>query len=198
MSEPGRPDTHSAWFGNEESTDLFDFENPLALWGTADGRLPHELDTRGHIAGDLAMLNFQVPAGYSRGLGNKLGAAWYVRDRMMFVRAMEEMSIADYAKYIARFVQKQAMNMAKQAGVALNIFSADNEDRLPENAGWREAAGPYLKNDSILARVTYLGNGERLTEVQDLQGVVGFIDTPYGRANISYDSSVRWVPKVTP
>jgi len=37
-----------------------------------------------------------------------------------------------------------------------------------------------------------------MSEVQDLQGVVGFIDTPYGRANISYDSSVRWVPKVTP
>ncbi len=198
IPEPGRPDTHSAWFGNEESTDLFNYEDPRALWGTADGRLPHELDTRGHIAGDLATLNLQVPAGYSRGLGNKLGAAWYVRDRMMFVRAVEEMPLADYRNYIARFVQNRAMNMAKQAGIALNIFSADNDDRLPENVGWREAAGPYLKNNNILERVTYLGNGERLTEVQDLRGVVGFIDTPYGRANISYDSSVRWVPKVTP
>lgn len=198
VPEPGRPDTFSAWFGNEEATDLFEFDDPSAIWGTPDGRLPHELDSRGFIAGDISTLQFGVPAGYSRGFGSKLGAAWYVRDRMMFVRAVEEMSVADYAKYIASYVRRQAMNLAKQAGVAINIFSADNDDRLPENAGWREATGPYLKNNSILGRVTYLGNGERLTEVQDLQSVMGFIDTPYGRANISYDSSVRWVPKVTP
>jgi hypothetical protein len=108
------------------------------------------------------------------------------------------MSLAEYTKYIARFAQNRAMAMAKQAGVALNIYCADNDDRLPENVGWREAAGPYLKNNSILRRVTYLGDGQRMSELQDLQGVMGFIDTPYGRANISYDSSVRWVPKETP
>ncbi|ARU43633.1 hypothetical protein CCB81_05465 [Armatimonadetes bacterium Uphvl-Ar2] len=198
LPEADRPESHTAWFANPEGKEFLDFASPTFIWGTADGRLPHELDSRAVIAGDLVQFRYGVPAGYASGAGRNLGAAWYVRDRMMFVRAVEEMSIADYAKYIARFVQNRAMNMAKQAGVALNIFSADNEDRLPENAGWREAAGPYLKNDSILGRVTYLGNGERLTEVQDLQGVVGFIDTPYGRANISYDSSVRWVPKVTP
>lgn len=198
LPEPDRPETYAAWFANPEGEEYLDFASPTFIWGLPDGRLPHELDSRAVIAGDLVQFRSGVPAGYAAGVGRNLGAAWYVRDRMMFVRAVEEMPLADYAKYIARFVQNRVMNMAKQAGIALNIFSADNDDRLPENVGWREAAGPYLKNNTILERVTYLGNGERLTEVQDLQGVMGFIDTPYGRANISYDSSVRWVPKVTP
>lgn len=198
LPEPDRPETYAAWFANPEGEEFLDFASPTFIWGLPDGRLPHELDSRAVIAGDLVQFRQGVPAGYAAGAGRNLGAAWYVRDRMMFVRAVEEMPLAEYRNYIARFVQNRAMNMAKQAGIALNIFSADNDDRLPENVGWREAAGPYLKNNTILERVTYLGNGERLTEVQDLRGVMGFIDTPYGRANISYDSSVRWVPKVTP
>lgn len=197
-AERDRPDSQAAWFANSDAEELLDFESPTLVYGLPDGRLPHELDSRGLIAGDLKPMRFGTPAGYVPGVGRSLGAAWYVRDRMMFVRAVEEMSLADYAKYIARFAQKRAMMDAKQAGVGLLIFSADHEDRLPENAGWRDAVRPYVKNESILSRLTYLGNGERLTDVQDLQSVMGFIDTPYGRANISYDSSVRWVPKVTP
>lgn len=198
MSEPDRPDAHSAWFANPDGKDFLDFDSPTLVWGLPDGRLPHELDSRALIAGDLLQVRYLVPAGYSPGASGKLGAAWYIRDRMMFLRSVEEMTLAEYAKYIARFAQNRAMAMAKQAGVAFNIFSADHEDRLPVNAGWREAIGPYLKNNSILGRVTYLGDGQRMSELQDLQGVMGFIDTPYGRANISYDSSVRWVPKETP
>lgn len=198
LPEADRPESHTAWFANPEGKEFLDFASPTVVWGLPDGRLPHELDSRALIAGDLMQVRYLVPAGYSPGVSGKLGAAWYVRDRMMFVRAVEEMSLAEYTKYIARFAQNRAMAMAKQAGVALNIYCADNDDRLPENVGWREAAGPYLKNNSILRRVTYLGDGQRMSELQDLQGVMGFIDTPYGRANISYDSSVRWVPKETP
>jgi hypothetical protein len=197
-AEADRPDAHSAWFANPEGKEFLDFASPTVVWGLPDGRLPHELDSRALIAGDLMQVRYLVPAGYSPGVSGKLGAAWYVRDRMMFVRAVEEMSLADYAKYIARFAQNRAMNMAKLAGVALNTAAFENDGRLPENAGWRDSVKRLIPDRALLSRVTYLGNGERLTDVQDLQGVMGFIDTPYGRANISYDSSVRWVPKETP
>jgi hypothetical protein len=198
LPEADRPESYTAWFANPDGKEFLDFASPTVVWGLPDGRLPHELDSRAVLAGDLDKFKYGVPAGYSPGVGRNLGAAWYVRDRMMFVRAVEEMSIADYAKYIARFAQNRAMFMAKMVGVSLNVAASENDGRLPENAGWRDSIKRLVPDRALLSRVTYLGNGERLTDVPDLQGVMGFIDTPYGRANISYDSSVRWVPKVTP
>ncbi|MFN3963090.1 MAG: hypothetical protein ACK4NQ_08955 [Fimbriimonadaceae bacterium] len=198
LPEPDRPESHTAWFANPEGKDFLDFASPTVVWGLPDGRLPHELDSRAVLAGDLDKFLYGVPAGYASGLGRNLGAAWYVRDRMMFVRQVEEMSIADYAKYIARFAQNRAMFMAKMVGVALNTAAFENDGRLPENAGWRDSVKRLIPDSALLSRVTYLGDGQRMSELQDLRGVMGFIDTPYGRANISYDSSVRWVPKETP
>lgn len=197
-AEADRPDAHSAWFANPEGKEFLDFASPTVVWGLPDGRLPHELDSRALIAGDLMQVRYLVPAGYSPGVSGKLGAAWYVRDRMMFVRAVEEMSLAEYTKYIARFAQNRAMAMAKMVGVSLNIATSENDGRLPENAGWRDSVKRLIPDRALLSRVTYLGDGQRMSELQDLQGVMGFIDTPYGRANISFDSSVRWVPKETP
>lgn len=198
LPEPDRPESHTAWFANPEGKEFLDFASPTVVWGLPDGRLPHELDSRAVLAGDLDRFKYGVPAGYSSGVGRNLGTAWYVRDRMMFVRAVEEMSLADYAKYIARFAQNRAMFMAKMVGVALNTAAFENDGRLPENAGWRDSVKRLIPDRALLSRVTYLGDGQRMSELLDLQGVMGFIDTPYGRANISYDSSVRWVPKPTP
>jgi hypothetical protein len=117
---------------------------------------------------------------------------------MMFVRAVEDMSIADYTKYIAMLAQDRAMAMAQEAVLAFSAYRARNEERLPENAGWRDAMRIYMRNDELFGRVTYLGNGERMTEFREYQQVMGFIDTPYGRANFSYGNGVSWVPKVTP
>lgn len=198
LPEPDRPESHTAWFANPEGKDFLDLSSPNWVWGLPDGRLPHELDSRAVIAGDLTPMPYFVPAGYSPGVGSKLGAAWYVRDHMMFVRAVEDMSIADYTKYIAMLAQDRAMAMAQEAVLAFSAYRARNEERLPENAGWRDAMRIYMRNDELFGRVTYLGNGERMTEFREYQQVMGFIDTPYGRANFSYGNGVSWVPKVTP
>ncbi len=198
LPEPDRPESHTAWFANPEGKDFLDLSSPNWVWGLPDGRLPHELDSRAAIAGDLTPMPHFVPAGYSPGVGRKLGAAWYVRDRILFVRAVEEMSIADYTKYIAMLAQDRAMAMAQEAVMAFNAYRARNEERLPENAGWRDAMRIYMRNDELFGRVTYLGNGERMTEFREYQQVMGFIDTPYGRANFNYGNGVSWVPKVTP
>lgn len=198
LPEADRPDSHVAWFANPKGKDFLNLSSPTWVWGLPDGRLPHELDSRAVIAGDLTPLPYFVPAGYAPGVGGKLGAAWYVRDHMMFVRAVEEMSMADYTKYIAMLAQDRAMAMAQDAVLAFNSYRAQNEERLPENAGWRASMRPYIRDGELFGRVTYLGNGERMTEFREYQQVLGFIDTPYGRANFNYGNGVTWVPKVTP
>ena len=89
--------------------------------------------------------------------------------------------------------------MAKWAGVALNIYTADFDDKFPDSVGWRDALRPYLKDETVLRRFVYLGNGQRSTEIGDpSEEVMGYVDTPYGRATVAWDSRARWVPKETP
>ena len=165
----------------------------------ADGRLPHLLDSKGYIASDLEDGSSVRPAGFALNRHGEPGAAWFIRDGHLFVRQIEKMALAEYEAYVVRLVQIQAMDMAKWAGVALNIYTADFDDKFPDNVGWRDALRPYLKDENVLRRFVYLGNGQRSTEIEDpSEGVMGYLDTPYGRANVTWDRKVSWVPKPAP
>lgn len=205
--QPGRPGSYTAWLGNgmpassgedspEEDISLAD---PNLSEIRADGRLPHLLDSKGYIASDLEDGSSMRPAGFALNREGRPGVAWFIRDGHLFVRQIETMALEEYEAYVVRLVQIQAMDMAKWAGVALNIYTADFDDKFPDSVGWRDALRPYLKDENVLRRFVYLGNGQRSTEIEDpSEGVMGYVETPYGRATVAWDSRARWVPKPAP
>jgi hypothetical protein len=205
--QAGRPGTFTAWLGHgrQVSPEEDNLKAELSLADPnlsemrADGRLPHELDSRGYIASELVDEGAPSPAGIALNRHAEPGVAWFIRDGLLFVRQVETMTLEEYEAYVVRLVQIEAMNIAKWAGVALNIYTADHDDKFPDNVGWRDALRPYLQDENALRRMEYLGNGQRSTEIEDpSDGVMGYVDTPYGRATVAWDSRVRWVPTAAP
>lgn len=87
------------------------------------------------------------------------------------------------------------MSDAKQIALAMMMFTADNDDLLPD-ADFQESIRTYLKDDSILSRnITFLLGGVAITEIESpAETVMAFIDGPGGRAVAYADGHVKWIP----
>ncbi|HCM74269.1 MAG TPA: hypothetical protein PLS15_02960 [Fimbriimonadaceae bacterium] len=193
------PGLQTAWLRSNGRESPISLHGPGIMQATSESRMPHELDSQARISGDIRDNGWYVPAGILNAATSKGGVVWFLRDHQLFLRDVVPMSLAEYEQYVRRLVQERAMRQAKQMAIGLFIYSADHDDQMPENAGWRDAVTPYLKDKSTLDGIVYLGNGERINEIQDITtGNMGFLDTPYGRANMRWDGSIRWVPKETP
>ncbi|HAY13040.1 MAG TPA: hypothetical protein PLB31_06335 [Fimbriimonadaceae bacterium] len=182
--------------GDEESGQILNLTNDDLPLGSEDGRLPHELNSLGYVARDLAELPDMGSAGVVVKVDSNLEAAWFIRNGILFLRTIETMPLSEYEAYVREIVKIKAISMAKQTGVACNIYAADYDDHFPLNAGWKDALDPYMKNSTIMRRVTYLGDGQNYNDFDDpSEGVMGYVDTPYGRATFAWDSTTRWVPR---
>jgi len=121
------------------------------------------------------------------------GDLYYIQSLRLFRRKIEPVDDELYKAKIASEFQARAMHIAGVAGTVLSIYAADH-DAFPEG-DWRAKLEPYMRNGSALNGFTYAGNPghptslERITEVP-----LGWVETPYGRAIVYADSSVRWKP----
>lgn len=188
--------SQSIWVRGFTSVDAEDLSSSTVFLRGPSGQLPHELDTKSKVASDLKGRDYIMSAGMSSELTNARHYIWYVRDHQLMVRTIVEMPLADYEAYVRNIVQSRAMELAKMAAVVFNVYSIDKQDKLPTSSEWRDVLAPYLKDKSMLDRVTYLGNGEKTTEIENISNtLMGYVDTPYGRATFAWDSSTRWVPR---
>jgi hypothetical protein len=188
--------SQSIWVRGFTSLDAEDLSSSTVFLRGPSGQLPHELDTKSKVASDLKGRDYIMSAGMSSELTNARHYIWYVRDHQLMVRTIVEMPLADYEAYVRNVVQSRAMELAKMAAVVFNVYSIDKEDKLPTSSEWRDVLAPYLKDKSMLDRVTYLGNGEKTTEIENISNtLMGYVDTPYGRATFAWDSTTRWVPR---
>lgn len=188
--------SQSIWVRGFTSVDAEDLSSSTMFLRGPSGQLPHELDTKSKVASDLKGRDYIMSAGMSSELTNARHHIWYVRDHQLMVRTIVEMPLADYEAYVRNLVQSRAMELAKMAAVVFNVYSIDKEDKLPTSSEWRDVLAPYLKDKSLLDRVTYLGNGEKTTEIENISNtLMGYVDTPYGRATFAWDSTTRWVPR---
>lgn len=61
-----------------------------------------------------------------------------------------------------------AISNAKQLNTSLQIYMANNDDRMPGPEGLREKLRPYMKNDALFNTLVYTYNGpEKATDVAD-------------------------------
>jgi len=120
----------------------------------------------------------------------------YVANGALFIRQIERMSLSEYRTAEETSVKKRAMNQAKMVGTAAHIYSADYDDYFPMAHNFKDALMPYTKNESIFEGFIYVFTGGSITAVENVSTTaMGYVETPFGRAVVYVDSSVRWEPK---
>lgn len=188
--------SQSIWVRGFTSVDAGDLSSSAVFHLGPEGQLPHELNTRSKLASEVIGRDYIMSAGISSELNNARHYAWYVRDHQLLVRTIVEVPLTEYEAFVRDVVQKRAMELARTTVFAFHGHASMNDEKLPSSAEWRDVLAPHLKDRSLLDRVTYLGNGQKLSEITDFRdGLMGYVDTPYGRATFAWGGTTRWVPR---
>lgn len=98
---------------------------------------------------------------------------------------------------VAAAKRAEILSKAKQAGLALLMFSADNDDQLPPNDDQLlSKLNPYVKNEALLAGFVYTWQGGgSIIDIKDPANTpIGHYDGPGGRAQVYADGHVKWIP----
>ncbi|MBX3095626.1 MAG: hypothetical protein KF812_02070 [Fimbriimonadaceae bacterium] len=118
-----------------------------------------------------------------------------LQSRRLLERKIEEVDLDQYKIAVVEDVKRKAMGQAKQLGTAAHIYAADYDDHFPMSGDWQSMLDPYSRNRSIFDNAVITTNGENISEIDRIcEFVMGWVQTPYGRAVIRGDSSVRWIP----
>ncbi len=123
-------------------------------------------------------------------------AVFYVSQQAAFVRKILKAPRSEYEKAHAIAQRQAVMNNAKQAALALLMYSGDSDDVFPSSKGdWRSQLMPYLKDSNILNEFTYTFAGGPASDIeQPAHTEFGFISGPGGRAVAYADGHVVWIP----
>ncbi len=122
-----------------------------------------------------------------------LSCVTFLQNRMLWVRRLVKVDLEAYAIARRIAIKSDAMNKAKQVGLALIIYGADYDDLLPDS-NFEEVVMPYIKNREMLGGFTFTLSGGDLSKVEP-DTEIGYVETPEGRASVRADGSVIWKPK---
>ncbi len=123
-------------------------------------------------------------------------AVWFVDTFGLYLCDLLPIDSEQLEALLKEAVKADAISRAKQVGTGMMIYGADYDDYLPRSGDWENAVLPYLRSRDLTNGFVYLGNGENLSNLKDpANQVLGYIDTPYGRAIVRMDSSVKWEDK---
>ena len=111
----------------------------------------------------------------------------------LFVRRTIEISVQQYKEMMLAAKRAAAMSKAKQVALGLIMYSADNDDAIPGDLDLRKDVSPYVRNDSVFDGFVYTFQGGKLSDLKDpANTVLGYTDTPDGRAVAYADGHVVW------
>ncbi|MDW8291125.1 MAG: hypothetical protein RMM06_10400 [Armatimonadota bacterium] len=125
-------------------------------------------------------------------------AVWYVSQGAAWIAPLRKLSRQQYEALYREKLQETAVSYAKQIGLALMMYVQDFDETFPPNTGdlqWLLL--PYLKDSRFFnlpgTNFFYLMNMETLGSIQTpSETMVGYIQTPYGRAVIWAVGHVTW------
>ncbi|MCA0360384.1 MAG: hypothetical protein LCH41_04955 [Armatimonadetes bacterium] len=123
-------------------------------------------------------------------------AVWFVDSFGLYLCDLMPVDSEQLEALMKEAVKADAISRAKQVGTGMMIYGADYDDYLPRSGDWQSAVLPYLRDSDVMEGFIYMGNGENLSNIKDPGNeVLGYIETPYGRAIVRMDSSVKWEDK---
>lgn len=126
-----------------------------------------------------------------------LSAASYITQDSLFMRPIIEVPKSKFDEAVVMDKRRVQMARAKNAGLALLMFSQDNDDILPaDRKGINELLGPYLAPGFSLDDFVYTFQGGPINDLKNPSATqLGYIDAGDGLAVIYADGHVQWKPK---
>ncbi len=118
----------------------------------------------------------------------------YLSQGLLVYRPVVEMSLDVITSARRAASSTVALSNAKQVGIALQLYAADNDDQLPTAAAFRNSVMPYLKSASLVESFVYTFAGGSLASIRDPSRTeMGYIKTDGARAVVYADGSARLV-----
>jgi hypothetical protein len=124
----------------------------------------------------------------------------YVHHGVAMVRPLIHIPKEIFLEALAKAKRIEALNNAKQVGLALIMFASDNDDKLPgADANWSDSVNPYLRDASLLNGFVFSLSGTDLSKVdKPSETEMGYVPGPGGRAVVYADGHAKWVPTGKP
>ncbi|GBC94928.1 hypothetical protein HRbin16_00713 [bacterium HR16] len=125
-------------------------------------------------------------------------AVWYISQGAAWVAPLQKLNREQYEAMHREALRETVLSNAKQIGLALLMYVQDYDETFPPNTGDVQAIlMPYVKNQEIFnlpgTNFFYLMNMEALGSIdKPAETMMGYIQTPYGRAVIWVDGHVTW------
>jgi len=125
-------------------------------------------------------------------------AVWYVSHGAAWVVNLRKLNREQYEAIHREALRETVVSNAKQIGLALLMYVQDYDETFPPNTGDIQAIlMPYLRNQEIFnlpgTNFFYLMNANPLPSIErPAETMVGYFQTPYGRAIIWADGHVTW------
>jgi hypothetical protein len=119
----------------------------------------------------------------------------YTTAGVAIVRPLVKLSRAELEVALAAAERATLMSNARQVGLALHMYAADNNDIFPgKGSDVRSLAEQYTKNGSLFDGFVYtFAGGSVLSIERPTETVLGYIEGPGGRAEVYADGHVKWV-----
>lgn len=119
----------------------------------------------------------------------------YHSNGVLFVRPIWTVSSEEFAKIRLALSRTEAMSQAKQVALAMHMYAADYDGRLPDAAAWQAATQPYVEDPLMLEGFVYTYDGPSdLSKVEKpAETVLGYIQCEGGRAVAYVDGHVKWI-----
>ncbi len=168
------------------------------------GVLPHQYPTRVRLTGDfrthvrLPDRLFQNAWPGSFGLLFTHDAdrhfVWYLRDNQMMLREITPLPLADYEEYVRLKFRERALSYVEMVGKWASY--AMSYDSNASKLSFQDLVTTYITDKRLLDQFVFFG--DPADSKDNPSEILGYLDTPYGRATVAWDGSARWVPKAAP
>lgn len=128
-------------------------------------------------------------------LAPKLNSVCYLNGGALLIREIVPVDPKLAEKVEESKLKQKALQEAKQVGLAIHLFAADNDDQLPSGEDFNQKLNPYLRDSKMLDGFTFNSKYKNMNEMKDpANEEIGFKPGPGGRAVVYGDGSVRWKP----
>lgn len=168
------------------------------------GALPHQYPTRVRLSGDFRT-HVRVPDRlFQNAWPGSFGLlfthdadrhfVWYLRDNQMMLREITPLSLADYEEFVRLKFRERALSYVEMVGKWASY--AMSYDPNASKLSFRDLVTTYITDKRLLDQFVFFGDPTDFKN--NPSEILGYLDTPYGRANVTWDRKVSWVPKAAP
>jgi hypothetical protein len=112
----------------------------------------------------------------------------------MMLREITPLSLSDFEEFVRLKFRERALSYVEMVGKWTSY--AMSYDSNASKLSFRDLVTTYITDKRLLDQFVFFGDPADFKN--NPSEILGYLDTPYGRANVTWDRKVSWVPKAAP